>query len=430
MIVDAIEHCARAASTPAQVLRGSATDLPLPSDHFDAVITDPPYYDNVSYSDLSDFFYVWHKRAIGRLFPEHLSAVLAPKRGELVASPYRAGGERKARTFYEIGMADAFREARRVLKESGILVCVYAHQTTAGWATLIEAVRAAGFVVVEAWPLDTEHPDRATARGAASLASSIFLVARPRTETTTGDWASEVRPELTEIVAQRVEELPRLGITGTDFVIAAVGAGMRAYTKYGRVEKPNGEELSPDEYLEEVEREVTEAVLARIFQTDRRGLGRVDQQTQFYVMGRFELGDALGPWDELNTLARGTGVELTPLTQGATALVAFGEKRNQAMLRDFSERGAVEELGLDGRQSTIDHLHRILWLSESQPSRLAEYLAQARPDAERLRLVAHALARPGLDTAGGRNAEAEACERLLAVWHRLIEENLFTQGAS
>lgn len=424
-IVKVVEHCA-ATGPPTTVLRGSATNLPLTDAEFDAVITDPPYYDNISYADLSDFFYVWLKRSVGHLHPEHLAAELTPKRSEIIAASYRQGGSKDdAKAAYEAMMAEAFAEAHRVLKSDGIMVCVYAHQTTAGWSTLIEAVRRAGFEVVEAWPLDTEMPVRGVAQGTASLASSIFLVARPRTSTAAGDWAHDVRPELTRIVSERVEELSDLGITGTDLVIAAVGAGMRAYTKYSRVEKPNGEELSPDEYLDEVEREVAEAVLARIFGTDRRGLGRVDQETQFYVMGRFEFGDALAPWDELNTLARGTGVELAPLSRGAEALVAFGDKRDRARLRDYQDRGKEKELGLDGIRSTIDHLHRTLWLNEREPGRLAEYLAQARPDVERLRLVAHALARPGLDT-GTRTPEADACERLLAVWRRVVQDNLFS----
>lgn len=259
-IVKVIEHCARSGK-PVQVIRGSAAELPFDDASFDAVVTDPPYYDQISYSDLSDFFYVWLKRSVGHLHPEHLSAEVTPKNSEMIAAPYRQGGKVPARRAYEDLMARAFVEARRVLKPDGVLVCVYAHQTTAGWSTLIEAVRRAGFVVGEAWPIDTEMPTRDIAQGKAALASSIFLVGRPRKETRVGDWANDVRPELARIVAERVAELPRLGITGTDLVIAAVGAGMRAYTRFPRVEKPNGEALSPAEYLEEVEREVAEAVL-------------------------------------------------------------------------------------------------------------------------------------------------------------------------
>jgi len=195
---------------------------------------------------------------------------------------------------------------------------------------------------------------------------------------------------------------------------------MRAYTRFGRVEKPNGEELAPDEFLDEVQREVAEIVLQRIFETDRSGLGRVDQETQFYVMGRFEFLNVEAPWDELNTLARGTGVELTSLATGAAPLVK--KKAGKARLRDYQERGEAIELG----RSTVDHLHRVLWLAENKPNGLKDYLDAAKPDAERLRLAAHALSRPGLDTSGGRGVEADACERLLSSFKRLVEDNLFT----
>jgi putative DNA methylase len=425
-IAKVIEHCART-GVPARVVRASATELPVDNASQDAVITDPPYYDNISYADLSDFFYVWLKRSIGYLHPEHLTGELTPKRNEAIAAAYRHDGQKEAaRRAYEASMAQAFTEARRVLKPEGVMVCVYAHQTTAGWSTLIEAVRRAGFMVVEAWPLDTEMPVRGVAMGTASLASSIFLVARPRTDATTGDWAHDVRPELQKIVAERVEQLTKLGVSGTDLVIAAVGAGMRAYTRYARVEKPNGEELAPDEYLEEVEREVTETILTRIFRTDRAGLGRVDQETQFYVMGRFEFRDEFGPWDELNTLGRGTGVEVRELTVGEHALVGFGKKRSEARLLTFVDRGDAIELG----RSTIDHLHRVLWLAENEPDRVREYLDAARPDGDKLRLVAQALSRPGLDAAIQDGPETEACQRLLVSWKRLVEDNLFTGSSA
>lgn len=419
-IAKVIEHCATTGA-PVSVVRASAMDIPLDDASQDAVITDPPYYDNISYADLSDFFYVWLKRSVGHLYSEHFSGELTPKRGEAIAAPYRHGGSSEAaKGAYEEMMARSFTEARRVLKPSGILVCVYAHQTTAGWATLIEAIRRAGFVVVEAWPLDTEMPGRGVAQGTASLASSIFLVARPRTQEGTGDWAHNVRPDLQEIVSDRVSVLSGLGISGTDLVIASIGAGMRAYTRYDRVEKPNGEELAPGEFLDEVQREVAEIVLQRIFQTDRAGLGRVDQPTQFYVMARFEFLDVEAPWDELNALARGTGVELALLATSSAPLVK--KTAGKARLRDYQERGEAIELG----RSIVDHLHRVLWLAENKPNGLKDYLDAAQPDAERLRLVAHALSRPGLDASGARGVEADACDRLLGSFKRLVEDNLFT----
>src|SRR5216683_2570182 len=220
-----------------RVIRASATSIPLPDASQDAVITDPPYYDNISYADLSDFFYVWLKRSVGFLYPDHLGGQLTPKRNEAVVAPYRHHGQKdQARAFYEQMMAQSFSEAHRVLKPGAPLVCVYAHKTTLGWSTLIEALRHAGFVITEAWPLDTEMKARSAAQGTAALASSIFLVARRRENESTGDYASQVRPQLVEIVQERLATLLDAGVTGADLVIATIGAGLRAYTQFARVE--------------------------------------------------------------------------------------------------------------------------------------------------------------------------------------------------
>ena len=155
-ISSVIEACS-ALPAPATVVRGSATACPFSTGTFDAVVTDPPYYDNVSYSNLSDFFYVWLKRTVNDLYPEHFASQATPKRNEIIAAFYRHAGDRSAaRHHYERSMAQAFIEAHRMLKPDGSLTVVYAHKTTLGWSTLVDALRVAGFQVVEAWPIDTE----------------------------------------------------------------------------------------------------------------------------------------------------------------------------------------------------------------------------------------------------------------------------------
>jgi adenine-specific DNA methylase len=153
--------------------------------------------------------------------------------------------------------------------------------------------------------------------GISARSTVVFSDNGQRSSCAVRDWAHEVCPALQTIVAARVDELSQLGIKGTDLVIAPIGARMHAYTRFERVEKPTGEELAPGEYLDEVQREVVEAILSRIFGTDRGGLGPVDQETQLYVMRRFEFGSTEVPWDELNTLPRGTGVELAAETHSA-----------------------------------------------------------------------------------------------------------------
>lgn len=435
-VAKVIRHCAEAGE-PAMVIRGSATD-PVPGAPFDAVITDPPYYDNISYADLSDYFYAWLQRSVGHLYPEHLAGPLTPKKKEAVAAPYRHGGsDEQARTAYDDMMAEVFARRREELKPGAPLVVVYAHKTYAGWATLINALRRSGFVVTEAWPLDTEMPTRAGGQGTASLASSIFLVARRRENGGTGEWSADVYPALQRIVAERVRDLPNRGVAGDDLVIAAIGAGLRAYTAYDKVEMPNGNELPPERYLEEVQREVIETVLADVFGLARSGIQAVDPATQFYVMGRFEFGDAFAEFDKANTLGRGIGVELSgarSLLRGRAALLR--QEKGKVRLNDFAERGSVEGLGEPDEddpspQPLVDVLHRLLWLSQHHTADVRDFLHRSQVDVGRLRNVAQALsgealAKKGLGTSG---SEQTAIASLLGSWKRLVDDNLFG-GAS
>ena len=151
--LNAIRGACESGRTPACVVRGSATALPWPDDYFDCVITDPPYYDNVPYADISDFFYVWLDVSIGDLYPEHFASESTPKKSEAIADAMRHGGSNeKAREAYEGMIAQAFREARRVLKPDSPMVVVYAHKTTLGWATLVNGLRQAGFTVPKLGP--------------------------------------------------------------------------------------------------------------------------------------------------------------------------------------------------------------------------------------------------------------------------------------
>jgi putative DNA methylase len=332
----------------AWVNRGSATALPWSAQSVDAIVTDPPYYDNVSYSNLSDFFYVWLRRCIGQLHTEHFAGAATPKRNEIIAAYYRhEGSKSNAGKAYESNMALAFAEAYRVLKPGGELAVVYAHKTTSGWATLVGALRVGGFVVTEAWPLDTEMSVRMTAMNTAALASSIFIIARKREGTAVGSYENDVRPELEQIVRERVDALWEMRISGADLVIAAVGAGLRAYTRFGRVEYENGEEVPAEHYLAEVEGVVLDTLLERIFGVPKAGVSAVDPETRFYVLWRFTYKHADMDAGEAIVFAYPQGVELDGplgLTSGRNPLLE--KLKSKYRLRDFTERGDDDDLGL------------------------------------------------------------------------------------
>lgn len=437
-VVPAIES-ATVGAAPAIVARGSAAHLPWPDGTFDAVITDPPYYDNVPYADISDFFYVWLKQTVAHLYPSHFATELTPKKNEAVAEPMRYGGDRgKAKVGYEEMMAQSFSEASRVLKPGGQLTIVYAHKTALGWSTLVDALRRAGFVVTEAWPLDTEKPGRLRAQESAALASSIFLIARKREGAETGSYEEDVRPELEKIVRERVDSLWKMGITGADLVIAAVGAGLRAFTRFARVEYANGEEVPAEKFLAEVEGVVLETLLEKIFGMAGSGVAAVDGPSRFYVLWRYAYKAAEMDAGEAIVFTYGQNVELDGqkgLSTGRHALVE--KKKGKYRLRDFTERGEDEKLGLPDELQVgkpvplIDTLHRILWLVENQPRHLNRFLDETRPDRERLRLVAQALAGTALEggqtsslSQGTTAAEQAALKKLVANWRVLIEAPL------
>jgi putative DNA methylase len=434
--IDAAESAGRIGD----VTRGSATVLPWIDGSFDAVITDPPYYDNVPYADISDFFYVWLKRTIGQLYPEHFSGSGTPKKQEAVADASRHGSSKqKANQFYEEMMSQSLAEAHRVLKANGTLAVVYAHKTTLGWATLVDAFRRTGFTITEAWPLDTEMKSRLRGLDSAALASSIFLVGRKREGQMSGAYETDVFPELEAIVRERVETLWEQGISGADLVIACVGAGLRAFTRFARVEYVNGEEVPAKNFLAEVETVVLDTILARLSKEvgGRRSLAGVDPATRFYILWRYTYKNAELDAGEAIIFANGTHVELdgpSGLSSGARALIE--KKKAKYRLLDFTERGDNDKLGMpdEGQAGNpvplIDALHRTLWLMENEPRTLAEFLRDAEPNREQMRLVAQALAGPALKgselASVSPSEEQSALAKLTANWRSVIEDNVIT----
>ncbi|MCL4742829.1 MAG: DUF1156 domain-containing protein [Phycisphaerales bacterium] len=418
---------------PVTVMRGSATDLPFDDATFDAVITDPPYYDNESYSELSDVCYVWLRPVVGFLYPEHFATPLTPKKKECVAAAYRQGGADAAREYYENCMLQSLREAHRVIKPGGVIVVVYAHKTTLGWSTLVDAFRQAGFMVTEAWPLDTETKARVAHRGDAVLATSIFLVGRKREASTIIGEYDQVHPELREIVRERVAALWEEGITGADLVIASVGAGLRAFTKYERVEFANGEEVPAGRFLAEVEGVVLDVMLEQIAGKVARGVTGVDPPSRFYVLWRYVYKAAAIDSGEAIVFTYGQHVELDGqkgLSSGTNPLVE--KKKGSYRVRDFAERGKDDKLGLptdEGEAAPlVDALHRVLWLMEYSPRRLTEFLRESRCNTDQLRVLAQALSGPALK--GGEMGQVSAGEELAALtkltanWRSVIEDAL------
>jgi len=288
-----------------QVSQSSATELHYPDNYFDAVFTDPPYYDNINYAELSDFFYVWLKRCIGDLYPELFSTPLVPKSKEIVANPVRHGGEAKAKEFFETMLNKAFQEIYRVLKPNGIAVIVYAHKSTSGWETMINSLLDSGLVPTESWPIDTEMKTRLIAKETAALASSIYIVCRKMERQETG-WFSDVKKEIKERIFNN--NLWEEGVAGPDFFIACIGSAIEVFGKYEKVMDYEGNVIRADKLLEFVREVVTDYAVKQIL---HNGIaGKLSPLTKFYILWRWSFREAKIEFDETKKLAQSIGVHL------------------------------------------------------------------------------------------------------------------------
>lgn len=303
-----IERASQYSNTPPVITQSSATSLPYAEGFFDAVFTDPPYYDNVDYAELSDFFYVWLKRTVGDLYPELFSTPLVPKSNEIVVNLIRHGSRKKAKDFFEENLKKSFQEIHRVLKPNGIAVIVYAHKSTEGWETLVNSLLESGLIMTAAWPIDTEMKGRLKAQRTASLSSSIYIVARKMERESTGFY-NEVRDELKQHLNSKLKRLWEEGIGGADFFIAAIGSAIELFGKYEEVMDYEGNIIRADRLLEDVRKIATDYAVHQILHDGFSG--EVSDQTRFYVLWRWNYGQAKVDFDEARKLAQSCGIDLS-----------------------------------------------------------------------------------------------------------------------
>jgi putative DNA methylase len=274
-------------STSGQVYAADATEHPLPDETATVLFTDPPYYDAVPYADLSDFFFVWLKRALpGQPLLRDIfdsDNPLTPKVREICQLSHldHERYEHKTRSFFEDGMARAFAEGRRVLREDGVGSVVFAHKTTEGWEALLSGMIRGGWTITGAWPIATERTVRLIARESAALATSVHLICRPRPDDAlVGDWGDVLR-ELPKRVGDWMERLQNEGIRGADLVFACIGPALEIFSRYSKVETADGREVSLAEYLEKVWEVVGRTALEQV-------LGTAEAQARNSAAGALE----------------------------------------------------------------------------------------------------------------------------------------------
>ena len=271
---------------------------------YDAVVTDPPYYDAIPYSDLMDFFYVWLRRTLQGLSPKLELAFkepLAPKwdheknDGELIDDASRHEGDKvKSKAVYEDGMARAFQACNNALKPEGKLVVVFANKQPDAWEALVSALIRSGFVVDGSWPIQTEMSTRMRAKSSAALASSVWLVCKKRPEIARPGWDNKVLEEMREKITLRLHDFWDAGIKGPDFIWAATGPALEAYSKHPVVKKANapGQVMEVSEFLRHVRRIVVDFVVGRVLSHNGHAedVTGLDDVTTYYLLHRNDFG--------------------------------------------------------------------------------------------------------------------------------------------
>jgi len=368
-----IDHCCEFRSKKNGVSTQSiATKLQFEDEYFDAVFTDPPYYDNVPYSYLSDFFYVWLKRSLGAAYPELFSTPLTPRKNEIVAYSNGPGGWEDGKAFFETMLKKAFQEIYRVLKPNGIAVVVYAHKSTEGWETLINSLLDSGLIMTGAWPLNTERETRMRAQESAALASSIYIVARKMKRQPTGFY-NQVKEELNQYLNKKLERLWQEGISGSDFFIAAIGSAIEVFGKYEQVMDYEGNIVRADRLLMDVRKIVTDFAVHQILHNGFSG--EISDLTRFYVLWRWEFGAAKVPFDAARKLAQSCSIDLA-LEWNRGGFI----QKEKEFIRVLGPQDRRGESLFARKKNTelIDVLHQALLLWEkSQRQEIVELLQES-----------------------------------------------------
>jgi adenine-specific DNA methylase len=350
---------------PAKVLRGDGARLALDGHSLDAVVTDPPYFDEISYADLSDLFYIWQKRALGDVFPETYNTPLTPKTDEATALRHRhKGSEQKAEKHFTSKLAACFADAKRVCKADGIIAVMFAHQTTEAWTALVNALFEAGLNIDATYPVDTELKNRARGLESSALETSITVICRPRRMGAAASFKN-VRREIEQAVRESVHRFWNYGFRGADLIVACYGPAVGVFGQHERVERLDGTPVGVPDLLE-LSRELALKAIAGEFEGD--------PLSRLYFVWANQYGIAPQSYDDLVKVAQmGTDTEnAADLAHQRGLFVADGPTCRLALLRDRTEK---KHLGEESTAPLIDKLHHALhlWKAEQRPE-LVRYL--------------------------------------------------------
>lgn len=347
---------------PPMIMACSATQVQQSG--IDVIVTDPPYYDAIPYSDLMDFFYVWLRRMVFDLTSENQSIFEMPagpkwdsstRDGELIDDSSRFDGNADAsKLAYEDGMFAAFQACQRALNRDGRLVIVFAHKDPNAWETLVSAGMRAGFVVDGSWPIQTEQPSRIRSQASAALSSSVWLVCKKRAETARPGWDNQVMEDMRANIAIRLREFWDAGIRGPDFVWAATGPALEAYSKHPVVKKADkpGEIMAVSEFLRHVRKIVVDFVVGRVLSHNGEGetASGLDDVTTYYLLHRHDFGFNEAPVGACILYAISCNLSDNALADKHEIIVKVGgkaetEEEDEDAIASDEDEGSVEKGG-------------------------------------------------------------------------------------
>ena len=309
--------------------------------------TDPPYYDNIAYADLSDFFYVWLRRSLGSIFPDALSTISTPKQEELVASAYRHGGRDAAEEFFLSGMKSVVSNLATHVDHDFPATVYYAFKqsevtqegiSSTGWATFLEAIVSSGFSVVGTWPVRTEMASRMIASGTNALANSVVLVCRKKEASAEVITRAEFIRALKRELPPAIAELQAASIAPADMPQSAIGPGMGVFSRYRAVLESDDNPMSVKTALQLINRELDEYL---------GGIqGEFDADTRFAITWFEQNGNGKGDYGVADNLARARGISVESVKHAKIVESAAGKVR--ILTRD--------ELDEDWEPDSNDHL--------------------------------------------------------------------------
>ncbi|MFP5414574.1 MAG: DUF1156 domain-containing protein [Gammaproteobacteria bacterium] len=375
------------------------------------VSTDPPYYDNIGYADLSDFFYVWLRRALRTTYPNLFATLAVPKAEELVATPYRHGGKEEAEMFFMDGMTSAMHNVASRAHPAFPVTIYYAFKqsetqsvsgtSSTGWETFLEAVLKAGFSVVGTWPMRTENASRMIGQGTNALASSIVLVCRKRDADAATVSRREFIRELNAVLPEALMDMTRGGINSpvapVDLSQAIIGPGMAIFSQYAAVLEADGKPMSVRTALQLINRFLAE--------------DDFDHDTQFCLHWFEGQGWATGKYGEADVLARAKGTSVTGLTEAGVVESGKGDLR----LLKWAEMPRDWNPETDTRVPVWEALHQMIRaLNQDGETAAGSLLARMPARAEPIRALAYRLYT--LCERKGWAEDARAYNELITAW--------------